>query len=65
MPALPQSNLHLDILMGRDETLDVTDFFAGAHQSTFPVSFPDDWTGMESGPPMNIHTEMEKKLRMW
>ncbi len=28
MPAMPsQSNIHLDILEGRDETLDVTDFF--------------------------------------
>jgi proteasome maturation protein len=29
MPALPQSNLHLDILMGRDETLDTPDFMGG------------------------------------
>ena len=26
MPILPQSNLHLDILMGRDETLECADF---------------------------------------
>ncbi|KAI0688534.1 hypothetical protein C8T65DRAFT_767916 [Cerioporus squamosus] len=25
MPILPQSNLHLDILMGRDETLECAD----------------------------------------
>lgn len=29
MPAMPQSNIHLDILMGRDEALDVGDFFGG------------------------------------
>ena len=31
MPALAnsQSKIHLDILMGRDETLDVADFFGG------------------------------------
>ena len=29
MPALPRSNIHLDILMGRDETVDVTDVFNG------------------------------------
>lgn len=31
MPALAQSqsNIHLDILMGRDETLDVADIFGG------------------------------------
>lgn len=27
MPVMPQSNIHLDILEGRDETLNVTDFF--------------------------------------
>jgi proteasome maturation protein len=30
MPAFPQSNLHLDILMGRDEILDTPDFMGGA-----------------------------------
>ncbi|KAI9428598.1 hypothetical protein H4582DRAFT_1830111, partial [Lactarius indigo] len=29
MPAMPRSNVHLDILEGRDETLDVTDFVSG------------------------------------
>jgi len=48
MPGMPQSNIHLDILMGRDETLDPTDFFLG----------------LESGPPLSIHNEMEKKLRL-
>ncbi|KAJ8593585.1 proteasome maturation factor UMP1 [Rhizopogon salebrosus TDB-379] len=48
MPAMPQSNIHLDILMGRDEMLDPSDFFFG----------------MESGPPLNIHNDMEKKLRL-
>ncbi|KAG1825533.1 proteasome maturation factor UMP1-domain-containing protein [Suillus subaureus] len=48
MPGMPQSNIHLDILMGRDETLDSTDFFLG----------------MESGPALSIHNDMEKKLRL-
>jgi len=48
MPALPQTNLHLDILMGRDETLSPGDFFSG----------------MESGHSLDIHTDMERKLRM-
>jgi len=47
-PALPHSNLALDILMGRDETLDVADFFGDA----------------ESGPEFSIHTDMEKKRRV-
>jgi hypothetical protein len=29
MPALPQSNVHLDILMGRDETIEPADIFGG------------------------------------
>ncbi|KAF9792269.1 proteasome maturation factor UMP1 [Thelephora terrestris] len=48
MPALPQSNIHLDILMGRDESLEVSDVFGG----------------VESKPSMDIHGEMEMKLRM-
>jgi len=47
MPAVPQSNIHLDILEGHDETLDVTDFFH-----------------TEAEPPMDIHADMERKLRM-
>lgn len=29
MSLLPQTNLHLDILMGRDETIETADVFAG------------------------------------
>lgn len=31
MPAFPQSNLQLDILMGRDETIEPADIFGGAY----------------------------------
>ncbi|KAJ7226075.1 proteasome maturation factor UMP1 [Mycena pura] len=48
MPALPQSNIHLDILMGRDETIEPVDVFGG----------------METTEPQNIHSDMEKKLKM-
>ncbi|KAK7064733.1 proteasome maturation factor UMP1 [Favolaschia claudopus] len=48
MAGLPQSNLHLDILMGRDETIEPVDIFGG----------------MEDAPPLNIHKDMEKKLNM-
>ncbi|KIM21998.1 hypothetical protein M408DRAFT_333120 [Serendipita vermifera MAFF 305830] len=44
-PALPQSNVHLDVLMGRDTTLDVSDFFGGG----------------DPGPAfVDIHRDMEK-----
>lgn len=36
MPALSQSNLHLDILMGRDETLECPDFM-------MPGMCPSPW----------------------
>ncbi|THU88458.1 hypothetical protein K435DRAFT_313149 [Dendrothele bispora CBS 962.96] len=48
MPALPQSNIHLDILMGRDETIEPGDVFGAT----------------VSGPPLDIHKDMERKLRM-
>ncbi|PAV21801.1 proteasome maturation factor UMP1 [Pyrrhoderma noxium] len=48
MPALPRSNIHLDILMGRDETVDVTDVF--------------DERGTTTS--LDIHGDMERKLRM-
>ncbi|KZS90372.1 proteasome maturation factor UMP1, partial [Sistotremastrum niveocremeum HHB9708] len=35
LPGLSNSNIHMDILMGRDETLDVTDLFGGA-SSEYP-----------------------------
>ena len=39
MPIFPQSNLHLDILMGRDETLECADFMApGASLSHLAIS---------------------------
>ncbi|CUA77457.1 proteasome maturation protein [Rhizoctonia solani] len=48
MPTMPQSNIHLDILMGRDETLDVGDFFGD----------------VETSLPLDIHADMERKLRL-
>ncbi|KAK7029697.1 hypothetical protein VNI00_014395 [Paramarasmius palmivorus] len=49
MPALPQSNVHLDILMGRDETIEPADVFGE------PIAAPS----------LNIHSDMERKLRMF
>ncbi|TRM62891.1 proteasome maturation factor UMP1 [Schizophyllum amplum] len=46
MPAMPaQSNLQLDILMGRDESIEPSDIFFNA----------------ERAPPLSAHEEMEKK----
>jgi proteasome maturation protein len=39
------SNLHLDILMGRDETIEPVDIFGG----------------METGPPLDPHKETQRK----
>ncbi|KIL70598.1 hypothetical protein M378DRAFT_94973 [Amanita muscaria Koide BX008] len=48
MPALPRSNLQLDILMGRDDVLEPADVFGG----------------METALPLDIHKDMEKKVRL-
>ncbi|KIJ68830.1 hypothetical protein HYDPIDRAFT_173459 [Hydnomerulius pinastri MD-312] len=48
IPGMPHSNIHLDILMGRDEMIEPADFFLG----------------LEHGPSLSIHSEMEKKLRL-
>ena len=66
MPALPRSNVHLDILMGRDEMLDVHDVFLGA-QALVAQNLRRILTfcsGREDAPPLDIHAEMERKLRM-
>ncbi|RCI02138.1 hypothetical protein CU098_008207 [Rhizopus stolonifer] len=49
MPAIPSSNLHLDILTGRDETIDYEDF----------LNNPAESTDM-----LDIHASMEQKLRL-
>lgn len=36
MPAMPQSNIHLDILMGRDQTLEPVDFMSNRMYKTHP-----------------------------
>lgn len=67
MPAMPQSNIHLDILEGRDETLDVTDFFRVLSPCfSLPVAY---WpliclSEVPTDPPMDIHADMERKLQM-
>ncbi|OBZ79024.1 Proteasome maturation factor UMP1 [Grifola frondosa] len=49
MPVHRQSNIHLDILMGRDETLECADFMM---------------PGEEMKQSMDIHADMERKLCM-
>ena len=39
MPALPRSNIHLDILMGRDERIDLVDVFEGWLNSLLQLPF--------------------------
>lgn len=65
MPELPQSNIHLDILMGRDESLEPADFFGGASPSSSYCSRVfNPSTAIECGPSMDIHADMEKKRRI-
>ena len=66
MPALPQSNLHLDILMGRDETLEPADLFGGQYILPNRSKTETDATliGLEAGPSMDIHSDMEKSRKI-
>ncbi|KAH7096398.1 proteasome maturation factor UMP1 [Auriculariales sp. MPI-PUGE-AT-0066] len=48
MPGFGQTNIHLDILMGRDETLDVADFFGETAE----------------GGPLDARAEMERRRRV-
>lgn len=67
MPVLSgQSNIHLDILMGRDEGLDVEDVFLGTCLDDFFNQIILNYciSGVENGAPMNAHTNMENKMMM-
>ena len=66
MPALPRSNIHLDILMGRDETLDVSDIFQGIclYSNSTNTRITHDFIEREVAPPLDIHADMERRLRM-
>lgn len=62
----PQTNLHLDILMGRDETIEASDVFLGTlllmsfmHTHMTDISS----LGRESGPAFDVHAEIQKKVR--
>jgi proteasome maturation protein len=65
IPGMGQSNIHLDILMGRDEMLEPADLFLGLFLLCVRVLKPlRIRLGMEHGPSFSIHSEMEKKLRI-
>ncbi|CAO3692441.1 unnamed protein product [Rhizopus microsporus] len=49
VPVMPSSNLHLDILLGKDETIDYEDFLNDPSLSTESV---------------DLHTFMEHKLKL-
>ncbi len=54
MPILPQSNLHLDILMGRDETLECADFMT-------PGVYPPP-IDLVTGPRVVLETNISSRL---
>lgn len=67
MPTMPRSNIHLDILMGRDETLDVGDFFGGMMITSWEISTEFHFifcVDIETSLPLDIHADMERKLRL-
>lgn len=68
MPALKTSNVHLDVLMGRDEAVECADFMMPGMSiliSTVAfLMFSDVILASEMTPSMDIHADMERKLRM-
>lgn len=64
---MPQSSLHLDILMGRDELIEPADVFLGLFPPLF-IYFQRNLTsyclGMETGPSLDTRKEMEKCYRV-
>jgi len=62
MPGMGRSNIHLDILMGRDETLDPADFFLGWSAFRPASTLLISGLGMEQGLPQNLHSDMERKV---
>ena len=59
-----QTNIHLDILMGRDEVIESSDVFLGdvSHYNLIVSSFKFFHVGMESGPSLDPHNELQKKV---
>lgn len=61
---LGSSNLHLDVLMGRDETIEPADVFLGELLLSPPPSITfqaHGLSGMETSNPLDIHKAFEKK----
>ena len=65
MYGTPQSNIHLDILMGRDEVIEPSDIFLGDVSHCIIIWFVRSFfhVGMETGPSLDPHSEMQKKVR--
>lgn len=64
MSVLPRSNLHLDVLIGRDEAIEPVDVFGG---KVIILSCPlntNRLEGMETSLPLDTHKDMEKKWRL-
>jgi len=59
------SNLHLDVLMGRDETIEPADVFLGMPVILFLCHrHAHIDTGMESSNPLDIRRDFEKHFRV-
>ncbi len=62
---IPQSNLHLDILMGRYELIEPADIFLGSYFLFLDLIYTEKkFTGMETSRSSDTHKEMEKKYRI-
>jgi proteasome maturation protein len=72
MPVLPSSNLHLDILTGKDETIDFEDFLNGKGMERGCVHREGEWPFIAvlsidpalSTDTLDVHAAMEHKLKL-
>jgi proteasome maturation protein len=69
MPILPSSNLHLDILMGKDELIDYEDFLNGitAYYIKRKILYGFNWFYLDpamSTDSLDLHATMEHKLNL-
>ena len=64
MYGAPHSNLHLDILMGRDEIIEPSDVLLGdaLHYIKKLIGSSFLHVGMETGPSLDPHNEMQRKV---
>jgi proteasome maturation protein len=61
---MSRSNVHLDILMGRDEMIEPADIFGGAYVFVLVMPPLIPFSDEEPVAAIDIHRDMERKFRL-